>query len=124
MDLAVREIRLSTGDAPQHEEIKALICEEAAIIPDCRNALRLEMRARDLRDWSDLPREIDCTDRALPVTPVQAFTNGAENELMVLRACAKMAPIFPMTWFSDALSRDTAGDYAVVTLSAFVQEPR
>ena len=124
MDITVREIRLNTGSAPQHDEIKDMICEEAAIIPACDTTLRLEMIQRDMRNWADLPANPDCLDRALPVTPVRSFTAGQENELVVLRACAKVEPIFPMTWLTGALDTDTSGDFAVVAHSAFVQEPR
>lgn len=124
LDVAVRDVRLSTGSAPQHDQIKSMICENAALIPNCQDTLRLEMMARDVRDWQPIPQTADCTDRALDAAPVREFTAGLENELMVLRACAKVAPILPMTWLSGALNRDTAGDYAIITMSTFVQEPR
>ena len=124
MDITVRDIRLNTGTNPQHNEIKEMICEQAAIIPNCNNTLRLEMMIREMRDFAAIPNNADCTDRALPASPVREFSAGHENELMVLRACAKIEPIFPMTWLASALSTDAAGDYAVVALSAFVQEPR
>ena len=124
LDLAVRDVRLGTGSAPQHDQIKTMICENAALIPNCQENLRLEMMARDVRNWRSIPETADCTDRALDAAPVREFTAGLENELMVLRACAKVSPILPMTWFSGALSRDSAGDYAIITMSTFVQEPR
>lgn len=124
LDKVVRDIRLGTGIAPQHDEIKDMICDRAAILPNCKANLRLEMVQRDPRNWRALPGSVDCLDASLPVTPVRSFVNGANNELMVLRACAKVSPIFPITWWIEAMQKDGAGDIALVTSTAFVQEPR
>ncbi|MDD9740175.1 MULTISPECIES: TadE/TadG family type IV pilus assembly protein [Marinovum] len=124
MDQTVRSIRLETGAAPQHNAIKDMICERAVILPDCTTNLRLEMVQRDPRGWTALPGSADCTDTALEVAPVRAFVNGQTNELMVLRACAKVTPIFPITFLAPSLQKDNAGDYALLAATSFVQEPR
>lgn len=123
VDLVARDIRLGTGTAPQHDEIRTQICDRAVMIPDCATNLRLEMLQRDPRSWQALPQTADCTDAALPVAPVRAFETGQSNELMVLRACAKVTPIFPVTWLAESIHVDTAGDYALIAASSFVQEP-
>lgn len=124
MDITVRDIRLGTGTAPQHDEIKDLICSRAGFIANCTDTLRLEMIQVDPRNWVDIPAEVDCVDQSEEVAPVREFVNGLENELMVLRACAKVDPVFPTTGLGDALVKDGAGQYALVAISAFVQEPR
>ena len=43
LDLTVRDIRLGTGSAPQHDEIKASICARAGFLDNCSEVLRLEM---------------------------------------------------------------------------------
>ncbi|WP_425038359.1 TadE/TadG family type IV pilus assembly protein [Primorskyibacter sp. S187A] len=124
MDMVARDIRLDTGIPPQHNEIKAAICEKASIIPDCAANLRLEMIPQDMRNWQSISAVADCTDRSKEVAPLRSFTPGQDNEMMILRACAKIQPILPMTWLAGAIETDAAGDYAVVAISAFVQEPR
>lgn len=124
LDQVVRTIRLSTGSAPQHSQIKDMICDRAVILPNCEENLRLEMVQRDLRNWAVLPATADCTDNSLEVAPVRAFENGLENQLMVMRACAKISPIFPLTWWAEAVHKDQAGDYALLAATSFVQEPR
>ncbi len=124
LDLVVRDIRLGTGTAPQHDEIKTAICERSVILPNCETNLRLEMLQRDPRAWDALPMTADCTDASLSVAPVRAFENGQSNELMVLRACAKVSPIFPITWMAEAIHKDGAGDYALMAATSFVQEPK
>lgn len=123
MDMAVRNIRLGTGTAPQHDQIKAEICEFAGVIPGCKTTLRLEMVPVNLRNAVSVPTDIDCVDTSEEVQPVRTFVNGQENELMILRACVKFDPIFPTTGLGKQLRTDGAGQAALVVSSAFVQEP-
>lgn len=125
MDLTVRDIRLGTGTAPQHDDIKDLICDRAGFISNCRSNLRLEMIQVDPRNWAGVAREATCTDASREVQPKINFKNDAEdNELMILRACAKISPVFPTTGLGKNIAKDGAGQYALVSTSAFVQEPR
>lgn len=123
LDQTVRWIRLNTGAAPTHAQLKQMICAQE-VVPDCMDNLHLEMVRRDIRNWQDLPSDLACTDRSLEVQPMANLSFGMDNELMILRACAKYAPIFPSTWFTAELTLDEAGDAHLVAMTAFVQEPR
>ncbi|MEQ8294139.1 MAG: pilus assembly protein [Roseovarius sp.] len=123
LDIAVREIRLGTGTAPQHNDIKDLICEHAMMIRDCDTTLRLEMRSADMRSYNSLDRTADCTDAAEPSKPVKQFTPGQQNQLMLLRACLRFDPLFPDDALGSALSKNASGQSAIVSMTAFVQEP-
>ncbi len=123
LDLAVRDIRLTTGAAPQHDAIKDAICETAGLIPNCSSSLRLEMVQVDLRNAVSLDEDVDCVDNSKPVEPVRSFVNGRENEMMILRACVKFDPFFPTTGLGKKLTTDGAGQSALVAMAAFVQEP-
>lgn len=123
LDLTVREIRLETGSAPQHDEIKTRVCARAPVIPDCEKNLRLEMVQVDPRNWVNPAEDFDCTDQSQDVQPVRSFVNGMDNDLMLLRACAKFSPTFPGAGLGNSLSKDAAGMAALVASSAFVQEP-
>ena len=124
VDITVRDIRLGTGTAPQHDDIRDMICNRSAFIPDCTSSLRLEMIQVDPRNWSDIPTVPDCTDKSEEVSPVRNFVNGQENELMVLRACAKIDPVFPTTGLGKNMVKDEYGQYALTATTVFVQEPR
>ncbi len=126
LDVVVRDVRLNTGATPDHDTLRDAICEQAAIIPDCANNLRLEMRTRDVRNWQAMPDSRLCTNRAEEAEAVtdENFQPGAENELMVLRACVKMKPLFPTTGLGAAFEKDAAGDLSLMVSNAFVQEPR
>lgn len=124
LDLTVRDIRLGTGNAPQHNEIKDLICERAGYLGSCSENLRLEMVLLDPRSWVDVAATADCTDKSEAVTPYRAFVNNAgENDLMVMRACVKVDPVFPTTGLGSNFVKDGAGQYALVSTTVFVQEP-
>ena len=123
LDLVVRDIRLGTGTAPQHDDIKDEICNYAGLIPNCASTLRLEMVQVDLRNAVALNSEVDCIDSSKEVEPVRSFVNGAENDMMILRACVKYDPIFPTSGLGKQLQTDGAGQAALVAMAAFVQEP-
>lgn len=123
LDIAVREVRLGTGAAPEHDDIKQLVCDNAMFLLDCDNTLRLEMTPADIRTFNALDETIDCTDAAEPSKPVRQFTPGQQNQLMMLRACYKYDPMYPSFMLGHSLSKDANGQSAIVSLTAFVQEP-
>ena len=123
VDMTVRDIRLGTGMDLQHDDLKDSICERGGMLPDCRENLRLEMVQIDPRNWSAPDPTPDCTDQSEDAKPVRNFVNGQENELMLIRACYKFRPVFPMTGLGKSLTTDGAGHAAMVASSAFVQEP-
>lgn len=123
LDIAVRDIRLGTGTSPTHDGIKRKICDEAMIINDCMNSVRLEMIPSDMRNLTTLGGQAQCTDRGEQGAPVLTFTPGQQNQLMFLRACAKFDPLFPTWQLARTLQKDSGGQVAIVTMSAFVQEP-
>lgn len=124
LDIAVREVRLSTGAAPDHDELVTMICDQAGIIPDCANNLKLEMIQVDPRNWTTIQATATCTNRAEEVQPVTTFVAGTENNLMILRACAKLKILYPTIGFGLAAPKDSSGDAAIIAMSAFVQEPQ
>lgn len=123
VDMTVRDIRLGTGTAPQHDDIKDLICTRAGFIDNCSANLRLEMIQADPFNWTGPPSAPDCTDQSEEVLPVRSFVNGQSNELMILRACAKISPVFPTVGLGANLHKDGAGMYSLFAVAAFVQEP-
>lgn len=123
MDMAVREIRLGTGTVPQHDDIKDLVCENAIMVLNCQEKLRLEMRPANPFALQTLDTTPDCTDAAEPAKPVRAFVPGQANQLMLLRVCYKYEPFFPDDFLGSALEKDTSGEAAIVSMTAFVQEP-
>ena len=123
MDIAVREVRLGTGSVPQHDAIKDLVCDNAIMVLNCKEKLRLEMRPADPFVLQTLDTTPDCTDKAEPAKPVRTFTPGVANQLMLMRACYNYEPFFPKEFLGSALEKDGSGEASIVSMTAFVQEP-
>ncbi len=124
VDMTVRDIRLGTGAQLQHDGIKRVICERAQFIKNCEDNMRLEMIQQNPRVGILIPSTADCTDKSEEVKPVRNFENGQNNDLMILRACVKISPIFPTSTLGHKISDNADKQYALVAMSAFVQEPR
>lgn len=128
-DITVRGLRLGTWTPPTHEQMKKSICNVAGIIPHCMENLRLELRKVSKVTWQPLDRGASCVDRSVPFNPLDTSFEalvkpGGENELMIVRVCAIVDPIFPATGLGLQLPRDHKGGYALVSTSAFVNEPK
>lgn len=125
VDLATREIRLSTGHIPSYEEVRNTICEKATILDACESNLRLEMVQVDPRNFvAEAPHNSDCQNAAQDPRPVRNFVHGQDNELMLIRACLKYKPMMPTTAIGKELNLDEYGYAQLIVTSAFVQEPR
>ncbi len=122
LDLTVREVRLGQTEVSQ-ANLKARICENALILPDCVAQMRLEMQPLNPRNWQNIPDQADCIDRDDDSKPVRSFSAGVENQLMILRACSLFDPFFPTSGFGAVIPRESADAYALLSTSSFVVEP-
>ena len=124
VDVAVRDIRLGTGNIPSYWNVKKKMCREASFSGDCENNLMLEMVQVDPRNFTKLDDEAQCSNAREDPKPVRNFVNGQENDLMVLRVCAMIDPIFPTTGLGKSLGTGPGGQFSLVSTTVFVQEPR
>lgn len=122
-DIAMRAVRLNPRTPPSHDQIKQLICDQALLLPDCMNSLMVEMRNVPKDQWATVRGDAECTDRADGIRPVTRFVPGQPSEIMLVRACVKLRPIFPTTALGLRLPKDGAGDYAAIATAAFMNEP-
>lgn len=138
LDIAVRDVRLGTGEFVQsydtdeeneqavqeyHDKIKRRICDAALILTDCENSLKLEMVRSDMRNLTTLGGDVMCTDREEEGKAAYHMVPGQQNDLMFLRACVKYDPLFPTWHLARSLEKDSSGQLAIVSMSAFVMEP-
>jgi Flp pilus assembly protein TadG len=122
LDMAVRDLRIGTG-ATSHDALKADICERATILPDCLNALQLEMIPLNMVAWTDPPATADCVDVSEDFTPQRSFVHGGGGAVMMLRACYKFRPVTPIASFNASVAKDENGYTGIVSTAAFVTEP-
>lgn len=125
LDIAVREVRIATqNNQPTYDDLKTLICDGSGMLgSDCFNDLMLEMQVVSPRAFAGLPAQADCRDRSEPIRPAINFNPGQPNQLMLMRACARIEPIFPALAVGNAMMRESDGGVALIALSTFVQEP-
>lgn len=122
LDLAVRDVRLGIAANPTHDEIRDKVCDYAAIIKDCREALVLEMTALD--SVADIPTtSATCVDRTVNTLPVTGFNAGARSQIIYVRACAIVDPLFPGMGLGLQLTKDASGGFALLSNAVFVNEP-
>lgn len=125
LDATVRVLRLTSDLTTTQDEIAAIVCENALVIPNCNNVLTLDLRVIDQTSYI-LPDEGNlCVDRAGVVTPANTFDPGRaqENQLMLIRACAVVDRILPISGFGLNLTRDDTGGLHMTTATIFVNEP-
>lgn len=122
-DMSVRALRLNTGAPPSYEDMRRMICSIAGIIPDCLSSVRIELEPVSTSAWNQLTPEARCIDRASNIDPLTTFRQGIENELMMVRVCAVVKPFFPTFGLGSSLPVGDSGEYKLVTISAFVNEP-
>ena len=127
VDVAVRDVRLSKGQVPNFADLKARICENTVIMPDCLRNLQVEMRSIPNEPGSIVAMQgpsrcVDLDSTTDPATGT-VYQTGQQNEMMVVRVCALAQPMFPTTHLGLGMQQDSQGNYAIVTTAAFVNEP-
>ncbi|MEM9970216.1 MAG: TadE/TadG family type IV pilus assembly protein [Pseudomonadota bacterium] len=122
-DIVVREIRINQGADYEYEDVRRGVCSLAVMVPDCEETLRIELSPVDTDNWGLLGAGVDCVDKREEINPVVNFTNGVENELMLVRVCAVVNPFFPTVGLGRTMPKNSDGAYFVIASSAFVNEP-
>ncbi|WP_089232067.1 TadE/TadG family type IV pilus assembly protein [Tropicimonas sediminicola] len=122
-DIAVRTLRLGLWSDPNHDDLKDYICETAAVLPDCKTNLLIELSPVSTTTWAPLPDATTCVDKVQNIQPVTTFEEGIDHELMMVRVCALQQPLFPLTGLGLQLQRVDPDHYALISMSAFVNEP-
>ena len=123
IDMTVRQVRLGVVPIVTHDTLKDMICDRAAILPNCNTQLKLEMRVIDPRAWVNMPATADCIDRADLNLPALNFQTGLPNQMMILRACHLFDPYFPTFGLGEFVPRQSGDAYALISTSSYVVEP-
>lgn len=123
VDVAVRGLRLGMWLPLTQEDLKTQICAYTAIIPDCQDSILVELQRVSTDDWIMPTAATECVDRDEDIQPVTTFVAGDSGDMMLVRVCAILDPLFPTTGIGLQLPKDASGGYALVARSAFVNEP-
>ena len=123
LDMTVRDVRVGFLPNPTHDELTERMCEYALIIPSCAQDVRLEMIVADPRAWVSIPNAVSCRDREEENPPEITLQNGANNELMILRACVLFDPVLPGGGIGRKIEGTKGTGYAITSTLAYVLEP-
>ncbi|NNE81867.1 MAG: pilus assembly protein [Silicimonas sp.] len=125
VDVAVRDVRLG-GLVPKYDDLKASICNNAGILPDCMDNLMVEMdpvlpEPGNVATVASGP--IRCVDKSGFYDQDGSYSIGSQNQAMLIRVCSLSQPIFPTTGIGVGMRVDMEGNYAIVATASFVNEP-
>lgn len=124
LDLTVRQIRLApSSTAITHDAVKTMICDHALILADCEDNIQIEMVPIDATTFTMPGRNSQCIDRESEVEPVVSFNAGGQNDIMFIRACVVVDPMFPNIGLGLVFTKDPSGGVRLISSSAFANEP-
>lgn len=123
VDMTVRDLRVGSMTDPTFAKVRASICDNAKIIPNCTSSLHLELRPISTADWAVPATAATCVDRTSEIAPIVEFTPGLRNAFMLMRACSVFDPLFPTFGLAPHLPLDASGGYRIIASTSFVNEP-
>lgn len=133
LDETIRDVRLNNiakydptpGATWDHDMLKKIVCDKALYLPNCNDSIALEMKSIDPRGGEGLNPKPFCVDTPEEIRKPedQVFEPGASNELMIIRACIEVSPIWISTMLGSVASRRPDGQYELHATTVFVHEP-
>ncbi|MCU9847802.1 pilus assembly protein [Defluviimonas sp. WL0024] len=136
LDLTVRDLRLGTWEQPRgrfasekanrrvtHAAFRRAVCRHTVLLPNCETSLLVELRPVSTETWAGLQTGPTCASRSEDIVMPPSYAPGAGDEMMLIRACAKFAPVFPTTGIGIRLPTDESGTYSLVSVTALVNDP-
>lgn len=124
VDIVVRELRLGIMAQPNLDDLRTQICNHTAILANCHANMLIELQPVNTATWLLPDTPPACIDRDEEITPVTTITAGGSNQMMIVRACMVVDPLFPTTPWALQLPLDTSGGFQLFATSSFVNEPR
>ena len=125
VDVATRELRLGSAINLTHDQLKQKICTAIRFVSDCNENLAVEIFPVDKTTWQfSNTNSTLCTDSTSTEDLTPTLDYGSSNSLMVVRACLKLKPMSDMDPLGAALAKDASGRFALVAMTAYVNEPR
>ena len=84
---------------------------------DCQEILVLEMTPID--SVADIPTTAaTCVDRTVNTLTVTGFNAGARSQIIYVRACAIVDPLFPGMGLGLQLTKDASGGFALLSTAS------
>ena len=124
LDEAVRVLRLARTLEVDADDIEDEICANTNAIQDCDNVLVVDLEVIHPPDYQLPDDDVLCVDRNdLTVRPANQWEQGVDNDFVIVRVCAVVDRVLPISGFGLNLTRDDTGGLHMVATSIFVNEP-
>ena len=124
VDMVVREVRLGRVPAGGGQAFRQMICNRTFMLPNCINAISVEMRPVDTVTWAGLTGPAQCINREEDIAPALQFQpNQGAQVLMLLRVCIVADPFIDTTGMVMGMTRAASGGFNLVARAAWVNEP-
>lgn len=124
VDIAVRDVRLGRVRSTGLDDFRTSICSNVHLLPNCAATLTIDLRPIDTQTFAGLDEPVACVDRAQEINPVLTFEPArGRQELMMIRVCVVADPFLRATGLVLGMPTDASGGYAIVSRSAFANEP-
>ena len=125
VDIVMRELRLGHYPSPvTTDKLKTEICNRTIVFNNCAANMMIELQKISLSDAVLPATAPECRDLSQPMKPSTTLQIGAENELMLVRACIVVDALFPTTGIGLNLTRTAnGGGVQIIAVSAFSNEP-
>lgn len=130
VDMTMRDLRLNLIPSPTDgssmvDELKDRICENALVIRDCRNVLVMNLTKVSMDFWDMPVTPVECLDKGedIKIDNLDSVTTGAGGDLMLVRACVTVKPLFPTSGLGLNLPKNGNDGYWIASVSAFANEP-
>lgn len=126
VEMTTRVMRLGLDAMPDHEELKRSICNNVAIVSNCMDDLAVEVYSVNRNTWTSTKAGTRalCADGIEEGVNDPTIESGNSDQLMLMRACLKVEPMMSLNPLALALAKDASGKTALITTTAFVNEPR
>lgn len=123
VDVAVRNVRLNTGNNITHADLRTMICDYSGFLHNCETELNISLNPVDVRNFGGpTGQPSDCVNTYPEISPLRNFVLGGDNQLMLIVACFKFTPVFATTGLGYAFDSSTH-ESRMYAFSGFVQEP-
>ncbi len=123
LDLTVRNLRLGKYTNPTNDSLRTAICSYTSVIANCTSSLMIELTPVNTTTWAMPTLAAPCVDRTQKIQPVTTVQQGSGDEMMMIRVCAVVDLMFPLTGLGLDLPKDASGAFHMIATTAFVNEP-
>ncbi|MCC5969989.1 MAG: pilus assembly protein [Pararhodobacter sp.] len=124
MESTMRALRLGRIQPVTLDSLRENVCNNSVMLTNCRENLLIELRRLDPNNVALPAGNAPCVNRSEETVPAVSLTPGVEHDLMLVRLCLIVDPLFPTSGHGLGLPLDESGGFRMTAASVYVNEPR